>query len=51
VYADRVAGDEHGDGSAHGGPDQAVCAYSREDAEYWQRELDRDLPPDFFGRT
>jgi MOSC domain-containing protein YiiM len=35
----------------HGGLDKAVYAYSAEDAEYWQAELDRDLHPGWFGEN
>jgi MOSC domain-containing protein YiiM len=35
----------------HGGEGQAVYAYAQEDADWWQRELDRDLPPGRFGEN
>jgi MOSC domain-containing protein YiiM len=35
----------------HGGEGQAVYAYAQEDADWWQAELDRDLPPGRFGEN
>ncbi|MFG1921581.1 MOSC domain-containing protein [Cryptosporangium sp. NPDC048952] len=35
----------------HGGYDQAVYAYAREDAEWWERELDRELTAGAFGEN
>jgi MOSC domain-containing protein YiiM len=35
----------------HGGEGQAVYAYAQEDADWWERELDRDLPPGRFGEN
>lgn len=35
----------------HGGEGQAVYCYGREDAEWWQRELGRDLPAGRFGEN
>ena len=35
----------------HGGPDQALYAYSQEDADYWADELQRDMPPGTFGEN
>ena len=35
----------------HGGPDQAVYLYSREDYNWWEAELDRDLPNGMFGEN
>ncbi|MCQ9164988.1 MULTISPECIES: MOSC domain-containing protein [unclassified Arthrobacter] len=46
-----VFGDVQGDREHHGGPDQAVYAYSQEDADYWGRELGRDIPPGLFGEN
>lgn len=44
-------GDRQYDTRNHGGPDQAVYAYAREDAEHWQRELTRELLPGSFGEN
>jgi len=35
----------------HGGPDQAVYAYAREDLDFWAGELDRPLPNGVFGEN
>ncbi|MEU5693912.1 MOSC domain-containing protein [Actinosynnema sp. NPDC020468] len=35
----------------HGGDDQAVYAYAREDLDEWGAELERDLPPGLFGEN
>lgn len=35
----------------HGGEGQAVYAYGQEDAEWWEQELDRSLPPGRFGEN
>jgi MOSC domain-containing protein YiiM len=44
-------GDWVGDGPHHGGPDQAVYAYAREDAAWWAGELGRDVPLGAFGEN
>ncbi len=45
----------HGDIQAsrihHGGEDQALYAYSQDDAGFWEAELGRDLPPGTFGEN
>jgi MOSC domain-containing protein YiiM len=41
-------GDHHVD-KAHGGPDAAVYVYAAEDAAYFARGLDREIPPGLFG--
>jgi MOSC domain-containing protein YiiM len=46
VYADVQADRKH-----HGGLEKALYAYSQEDAEYWEGELGRELPPGFFGEN
>jgi MOSC domain-containing protein YiiM len=46
-----VVGDSICDSRHHGGDDQAVYAYSREDLDRWQTELDRDLPNGVFGEN
>ncbi|MBW4721057.1 MOSC domain-containing protein [Saccharothrix obliqua] len=45
------AGDHIEDGRSHGGPDQAVYAYAREDLDAWAAELGRELPPGLFGEN
>lgn len=35
----------------HGGFDKAVYAYAQEDAEFWERELGRELPAGWFGEN
>jgi MOSC domain-containing protein YiiM len=35
----------------HGGEGQAVYAYAQEDADWWERELDRGLPAGSFGEN
>jgi MOSC domain-containing protein YiiM len=46
-----LVGDVIGDPKAHGGDDQAVYAYAREDLNIWQRELERDLGNGMFGEN
>ncbi|MDO5754357.1 MOSC domain-containing protein [Arthrobacter sp.] len=46
-----VFGDVQGDIEHHGGPDQAVYAYSQEDADYWSEELGRTITPGLFGEN
>ncbi|MCB5274516.1 hypothetical protein BJG92_02052 [Arthrobacter sp. SO5] len=45
----------HGDIQAsridHGGEDQALYAYSQDDADHWAAELQRELPPGIFGEN
>lgn len=43
---DRVYDTDH-----HGGTDQAVYAYAREDLDSWESVLGRLLPNGVFGRT
>jgi MOSC domain-containing protein YiiM len=47
----NVEGDEQADRSVHGGPDKALYAYAREDIDWWERELRRDLPHGVFGEN
>ncbi|HET9173608.1 MAG TPA: MOSC domain-containing protein [Actinospica sp.] len=35
----------------HGGPDQAVYAYAREDLDWWGERLGRELPDGMFGEN
>jgi MOSC domain-containing protein YiiM len=44
-------GDEQADRENHGGPYKAALAYAREDHEWWERELERPIPPALFGET
>jgi MOSC domain-containing protein YiiM len=46
-----LAGDEICDLRHHGGNDQAVYAYAREDLDRWQRELGRELHNGVFGEN
>jgi len=46
-----VAGDMIGDIDNHGGADQAVYAYAREDLDWWESSLGRPLPSGFFGEN
>ncbi|WP_350005933.1 MOSC domain-containing protein [Pseudarthrobacter sp. WHRI 8279] len=51
VHRLGLQGDIQANRVHHGGPDQALYAYSQEDAEYWAGELQRDLPPGIFGEN
>ncbi|MBC6456703.1 MOSC domain-containing protein [Actinomadura sp. HBU206391] len=46
-----LAGDRVYDVKHHGGTDQAVYAYAREDLDNWAAELGRDLPDGVFGEN
>jgi MOSC domain-containing protein YiiM len=46
-----LAGDRVYDVKHHGGPDQAVYAYAREDLDRWQAELGRPLANGIFGEN
>lgn len=46
-----VVGDMIGDVKSHGGDDQAVYAYAREDLDWWESSLGRALPSGFFGEN
>lgn len=47
-----LEGDDQADRKHHGGPDQAVYAYSIENHEHWRRELRRDdLGPGAFAEN
>ncbi|MFE9749616.1 MOSC domain-containing protein [Saccharothrix saharensis] len=51
VGGSGVVGDHISDKRHHGGDDQAVYAYAREDLDEWAVELGRDLPPGLFGEN
>jgi MOSC domain-containing protein YiiM len=44
-------GDDQADTAHHGGPEQAVYVYAREDLDWWQGRLGRDLRDGFFGEN
>jgi MOSC domain-containing protein YiiM len=46
-----LLGDFIGDSQYHGGDDQAVYTYAREDLDAWERELERDLGNGMFGEN
>lgn len=46
-----VEGDFVADLRHHGGSEQAVYAYAREDLDEWERDLDRTLSPGVFGEN
>ncbi|HEY2330329.1 MAG TPA: MOSC domain-containing protein [Acidimicrobiales bacterium] len=46
-----LAGDTISDTDNHGGADQAVYAYAREDLDWWQDDLGRPLPSGVFGEN
>jgi MOSC domain-containing protein YiiM len=46
-----LEGDEQADRAVHGGPDQALYAYSLEDYAWWEAELHRTLSPGTFGEN
>ncbi|MEV8442777.1 MOSC domain-containing protein [Actinosynnema sp. NPDC051121] len=51
VGGSGVVGDHISDTRHHGGDDQAVYAYAREDLDEWAVELGRDLRPGLFGEN
>jgi MOSC domain-containing protein YiiM len=46
-----LVGDQIFDIKHHGGDDQAVYAYAREDYDWWQEQLGRKLPGGLFGEN
>jgi MOSC domain-containing protein YiiM len=46
-----IEGDVIGNRKLHGGNDQAVYAYAREDLDDWQAQLDRELTNGIFGEN
>ena len=46
-----VAGDFIGDSKYHGGTDQAVYAFAREELDFWAREIGREIPDGAFGEN
>jgi MOSC domain-containing protein YiiM len=47
----NLEGDTQADRKAHGGPDKALYAYAREDAQWWERSLGRPLAFGEFGEN
>ncbi|MEN3612848.1 MOSC domain-containing protein [Plantactinospora sp. ZYX-F-223] len=46
-----LVGDQIFDVAHHGGDDQAVYAYAREDYDWWEAQLGRPLPGGLFGEN
>src|SRR5258708_3477312 len=44
-------GDQYADKENHGGVDQAVYAYAREDLDWWTEQLSRELRNGIFGEN
>lgn len=51
LFDDHVEGDTVVDRKHHGGEHKAVYAYAREDAEWWEQEIGRELAPGSFGEN
>ncbi|GGT13753.1 MOSC domain-containing protein [Nonomuraea spiralis] len=51
VLRNGLTGDERADTPNHGAPGHAVYAYAREDYDWWQGELGRDLRHGRFGEN
>ncbi|TQS30097.1 MOSC domain-containing protein [Microbispora sp. KK1-11] len=51
VRENGLAGDERADVANHGHPDQAVYAYAREDYDWWEPRMGRDLRDGQFGEN
>jgi MOSC domain-containing protein YiiM len=46
-----IEGDDQADKKNHGGPEQAVYVYAREDLDWWAAGLGRDLRDGMFGEN
>ena len=46
-----VVGDRIIDTNVHGGYDQAVYAYAIEDAKWWEKEINKEIPAGRFGEN
>lgn len=51
VHALGLTGDTQCDIAHHGGEGKAVYAYAQEDADWWSKDLGRELPPGSFGEN
>lgn len=49
--ASGLTGDQIFDTDNHGGVDQAVYVYAREDYDWWEQQLARELPGGLFGEN
>jgi MOSC domain-containing protein YiiM len=47
----NLDGDDQADRTVHGGVDKAVYAYAREDYDWWESELGREVGPGTFGEN
>ena len=47
----NLAGDDQADRTVHGGPEKAVYAYAREDADWWEDVLGVDIANGMFGEN
>ena len=47
----KLEGDRQADARVHGGHDKAVYAYAREDYDWWEEQLGRELVPGNFGEN
>jgi MOSC domain-containing protein YiiM len=50
-HGSGLVGDLVGNRKFHGGDDQAVYAYAREDLDFWEAQLDRTLTNGMFGEN
>jgi MOSC domain-containing protein YiiM len=50
-FGSGLVGDVIGNQKLHGGDDQAVYAYAREDLDAWETHLDRELTNGLFGEN
>ena len=53
TFAGRLglAGDQQADPDHHGGPEQAIYAYAREDLDWWTEQVGRELRNGEFGEN
>src|SRR5215472_7990356 len=51
VSLSGLTGDEYGDKANHGGRDQAIYCYGREDLDWWAVQLGRELRNGLFGEN
>ncbi|GGO66236.1 MOSC domain-containing protein [Nonomuraea cavernae] len=51
VHDNGLTGDERADKEGHGAPSHAVYSYAREDYDWWEGQLGRELPDGRFGEN